>query len=111
MSQTRGLRIRQHERCEVELPAEFVIDNEHRSQVRFSAVSSALEDRVLRGTTIDVSSGGLALSSRQFGPRRCKGVVRVFDPTPIGKRGDGAPILKLLFEQQAQVSRTRMLSH
>ncbi len=113
MAQARGLRIRQHERCEIELPVEFVVSDEHRSQVRFSSVSSAVavDDGALRGTSIDISPGGLALASRQFVPRSCEGVVRVFDTTPVGTRGDGTPILQLIFEQSAKVRRVRMLSH
>lgn len=111
MAQARGLRIRQHERWEIELPVEFVVCDEHRLQVRFSSVSSAMDDGALRGTSIDISPGGLALASRQFVPRSCEGVVRVFDTTPIGTRGDGTPILQLIFEQPAKVRRVRMLSH
>ncbi len=111
MAQARGLRIRQHERWEIELPVEFVVCDEHRLQVRFSSVSSAVDDGALRGTSIDISPGGLALASRQFVPRSCEGVVRVFDTTPIGTRGDGTPILQLIFEQPAKVRRVRMLSH
>lgn len=111
MAQARGLRIRQHERCEIELPVEFVVCDEHRSQVRFSSVASAVDDGALRGTSIDISPGGLALASRQFVPRSCEGVIRVFDTTPVGTRGDGTPILQLIFEQSAKVRRVRMLSH
>lgn len=111
MAQARGLRIRQHERCEIELPVEFVVCDEHRSQVRFSSVSSAVDDGALRGTAIDISPGGLALASRQFVPRSCEGVVRVFDLTPVGTRGDGTPILQLIFEQPVKVHRVKMLSH
>ncbi len=110
MAQARGLRIRQHERWEIELPVEFVVGDEHRSQVRFSSVSSAVDDGTLRGTSIDISPGGLALASRQFVPRRCEGVIRLFDPTPVGTRGDGTPILQIVFEQPAQVRQIRMLS-
>ena len=111
MAQARGLRIRQHERWEIELPVEFVVCDEHRLQVRFSSVSSAVDDGGLRGTSIDISPGGLALASRQFVPRSCEGVVRVFETTPVGTRGDGTPILQLIFEQPAKVRRVRMLSH
>ncbi len=111
MAQARGLRIRQHERWEIELPVEFVVCDGHRLQVRFSSASSAMDDGALRGTSIDISPGGLALASRQFVPRSCEGVVRVFDTTPVGTRGDGTPILQLIFEQPAKVRRVRMLSH
>ena len=93
------------------MPVEFVVCDEHRLQVRFSSVSSAVDDGALRGTSIDISPGGLALASRQFVPRSCEGVVRVFDTTPIGTRGDGTPILQLIFEQPAKVRRVRMISH
>lgn len=110
MAQARGLRIRQHERCEIELPVEFVVCDEHRSQVRFGSVSSVVDNGALRGTSIDISPGGLALVSRQFVPRRCEGVIRLFDPTPVGTRDDGTPILQIVFEQLAKVRQIRMLS-
>ena len=94
MAQARGLRIRQHERWEIELPVQFVVCDEHRLQVRFSSDSSTADDGGLRGTSIDISPGGLAVASRQFVPRSCEGVVRVFDTTPIGTRDDGTPILQ-----------------
>ena len=34
----------------------------------------------------------------------------MFDPAPVGTRGDGTPILQLVFEQPAKVRRIRMLS-
>ena len=111
MSQTRGLRIRQHERCEIELPVQFIVCDKHSSQVRFSSVSSAVDDGGLQGISIDISSGGLALASRQFLPRCCEGIVRVFEPAPAGTRGDATSDLRPIFEQRAKVSRTRMLSH
>ncbi len=35
----------------------------------------------------------------------------MFDTTAVGTRGDGMPILQLIFEQPAKVRRVRMLSH
>lgn len=111
MSEARGLRIRQHERCEIELPVQFIVCDEHSSQVRFSSVSSAVNDGLLQGTSIDISSGGLALASRQFVPRSCEGIVRVFEPAPAETVGDATPNLRPVFEQRAKVRRTRMVSH
>lgn len=111
MSQARGLRIRQHERREIELPVQFIVCDEHSLQVRFSSVSSAMDGGVLQGTSIDISSGGLALATHQFVPRRCEGIVRVFEPASAGTRGDATPNLRPILEQRAKVRRTRMLGH
>ncbi len=111
MSDASGLRIRQHERCEIELPVQFIVCDEHRSQVRFSTVSSATDDGALQGISIDISAGGLALASHQFVPRRCEGIVRVFEPAPAVTNGGATPTPRPIFEQRAKVKRTRMLSH
>lgn len=111
MSPKSGLRVRQHHRREIELPVEFVIDTEHRTQIRFSSSSSAIDAHSVRGTTVDISPGGVGFSSRQFLPRLCEGTLRVFDPTPVGTRGDGSPILEVAFEQRVKVRRVQMTSH
>ncbi len=110
MAQARGLRIRQHERFEIELPMQFIVCDEHRSQVRFSSVSSTVDDGVLQGTSIDISPGGMAFFCRQFLPRMCEGSLHVFDPAPVGTRGDGTPILQLVFEQRVKIRRVQMTS-
>jgi hypothetical protein len=110
MSQgTEGLKVRQHERREVELPVEFLISDRHRGQVRFSAASTAFDDRTIRGTSIDVSPGGMGFRSRQFVPRMCEGTLRVLDPMPVGTRSDGTPIHEVAFAQPVKVRRVRML--
>ena len=37
--------------------------------------------------------------------------MRVFDPTPVGTRSDGTPILEVAFEQRVKVRRVQMTSH
>ena len=110
MAQARGLRTRQHERYKIELPVEFVVCDKHHSQVRFSAVSSAVDNRALRGTSIDISRGGMAFSCCQLIPRMCEGSLCVFDPAPVGTRSDGTPILQLVFKQRVKVRRVQMTS-
>lgn len=111
MSTSRGLRVRQHERWDIKLPAEFVVSDDHSAQVRFSSSASIIDENVIQSETIDISPGGLAFVSRQFIPRRCEGIVRVFSPKPVGTKGDGKPILQLLFERQAIVRRVRTIDH
>ena len=105
-----GLRVRQHHRREIELPVEFVVAQEYRDQVRFSSQSSAIDDHSLRGTSVDISPGGMGFMSRQFLPRLCEGSLRVFDPMPVGTRADGTPILEVAFEQRVKVRRVQMTS-
>ncbi len=111
MSSQSGLRVRQHHRREIELPVEFVVAEEHRDQLRFGSKSSALNDHTLRGTSIDISPGGMGFTSQQFLPRMCEGSLRVFDPMPVGTRPDGTPILEVAFEQRVKVRRVQMTSH
>ena len=110
MSQS-GLRVRQHHRREIELPVEFVVAVEYRDQLRFSSQSSAIDDHSLRGTSVDISPGGMGFTCRQFLPRQCEGSLRVFDPMPVGMRADGTPILEVAFEQRVKVRRVQMTSH
>ncbi len=111
MSPKSGLRVRQHHRREIELPVEFVVDEEHHSQLRFSAQSDAVDAHCVRGTSVDISPGGMGFTCRQFLPRMCAGLLRVFDPMPVGTRGDGSPILEVAFEQRVKVRRVQMTSH
>lgn len=111
MSTSRGLRVRQHERWDIKLSAEFVVSDDHSAQVKFSSGASVISEGTIRGETIDISPGGLAFVSRQFIPRRCEGIVRVFSPKPAGSKGDGKAILQVLFERQAKVRRIRTIDH
>ena len=111
MSSQSGLRVRQHHRREIELPVEFVVAEEYRDQIRFSAQSSAIDDHTVRGTSVDISPGGMGFTCRQFLPRQCEGSLRVFDPMPVGMRADGTPILEVAFEQRVKVRRVQMTSH
>ncbi len=111
MSSQSGLRVRQHHRREIELPVEFIIAPEHRTQVRFGSNSSAMNDHSLRGMSVDISPGGMGLSCQQFLPRMCEGTLRLFDPMPVGARPDGTPILEVAFEQRVKVRRVQMTSH
>ena len=110
MSSQSGLRVRQHHRREIELPVEFVIAPEHRSQVRFGTNSSAMDHHSLRGMSVDISPGGMGFTCQQFLPRMVEGSLRVFDPMPVGARPDGTPILEVAFEQRVKVRRVQMTS-
>lgn len=111
MSTSRGLRVRQYERWDIKLPAEFVVSDDHSAQVRFSTSASVIDEGIIQGETIDISPGGLAFVSEQFIPRRCEGIIRVFSPMPVDAKVDGKPNLQLLFERQAIVRRVRILDH
>ena len=108
MSQTIGLKVRQHQRHEIELPVEFVVCEEHRNQVRFSASSGAVDHHTVRGRSIDVSPGGIGIVCRQFIPRMCEGSLRLLNPTPVGTSSDGTPILDVAFEHRVKVRRVWM---
>ncbi len=110
MSQTSGLTIRQHERREIELPVEFVIAEEHRQQVRLSSSSGTDNQETVRGHSVDISVGGLGISSRHYLPRACKGWVRVYDPESAGEGPDGGSLLNVAFAHQVKVRRVQMTS-
>ncbi len=110
MSQTSGLTIRQHERREIELPVEFVVAEEHRQQVRFSSSSGADNQETVRGHSVDISVGGLGISSRHYLPRACPGVVRVYDPAATGDGPDDSALLNVAFEHRVKVRRAQMTS-
>ena len=110
MSSQSGLRARQHHRREIELPVEFVITEAQRDQVRYSASSSALNEHTLRGTSVDISPGGMGFTCCEFVPRMCEGHLRVFDPMPVGAKPDGTPILEVALEQRVKVRRVQMTS-
>ena len=111
MTQTSGLTVRQHEREALELSAEFVVCEQHREQVRFSAMSGAAEPHVTRGIATDISLGGMGLVCGQFGPRMCEGTVRVFDPDPVGEAPDGTPLHEVMFEHRAKIRRVALAGH
>ena len=84
---------------------------EYREQLRFGSKSSAINDHMLRGTSVDISPGGMGFTCGLFLPRQCEGSLRVFDLTPVGMRADGTPILEVAFEQRVKVRRVQMTSH
>ena len=108
MSVRTGLTVRQHERREIELPVEFVVLDEHRSQVCFSGTSNAEGQYTLTGHSVDISVGGVGVTCRQYLPRGCRGLIRVYDPHPVGSRQDGSPVLEVAFEHRVKVRRTQL---
>lgn len=109
MSQTSGLTVRQHEREGINVPIEFVVDPAHASQVRFSSSSSAAGPTMLRGIAQDISSGGMGLLCKQYLPRMCEGLVRVFAPVVGQTQDDGTPAVELILEQHAKVRRVTLV--
>lgn len=106
-----GLTVRQHERKPIVLHAEFAVADAHRQQVCFSPSSPALDAFLVRGTAVDVSTGGMGLELAQFIPKMCEGLVRIFSDTPSGTGVDGQPVYDVIFEHQVKVRRIYMASH
>jgi hypothetical protein len=105
------LTTRQFERREMNLSAELIIAPEHRTQVKFSAMSNAADQHVVRGRATDVSPGGVGFTCRQFLPRMTEATLRIFDSKPVGTARDGTPIHEVIFEQRVKVKRAYMTSH
>lgn len=110
MRQTSGLTIRQHEREGIQVPIEFVVCDQHTSQVRFSPSSAAAHSTTIRGRAVDISPGGMGLEMRQFLPRMCEGTIRIYSPDPVAVAGDGMPILDLVFEHLVKVRRVYLIA-
>lgn len=108
MNQDSGLTIRQHRRREIDLPIEFIVSDEHQSQVRFSAAAGTVDQHAVTGRSLDISPGGIGLTLSHFLPRMCEGVIRVFDPKPVDVKRDGTPVLDVAFEHRAKVRRVQM---
>jgi c-di-GMP-binding flagellar brake protein YcgR len=106
-----GLTLRHFERREIDLPVELVVSEAHREQVRFSAASASTGPHSIQARTIDVSSGGFGLRTRQFVPRTCEASLRVLDPNPTGRNSDGTPVFNVVFEHAVKVRRVSMTSH
>ena len=111
MAQSNGLTVRQHEREIIDLDLEFMISREHQDQVRYSSMSGAVSQHTVRGRVLDVSSGGMGMQLTQFVPRMCEGMIRVFNPNPVGTKSDGSPIHEVMFETRARVLRISMDDH
>lgn len=111
MAQISGLTVRQHARKDFDLAVEFAIADRHQEQVRFSPMSTAKDQHATRGRAMDISTGGMGWSSEHYLPRMCQGIVRVFDPNPVGQSADGSPIYQVAFEHRAVVRRVAMISH
>lgn len=94
-----SLTTRRYERDNVDRPVEFIVAQEHRTQVKFSAASAAASAHVLHGRARDVSSGGIGIECAQFLPRMCEGTLRVFDDS-------GGQVL---FEHRVKVRRMYMV--
>ena len=105
MSQTSGLTVRQHEREGINVPVEFIICDEHKSQVHFSSASSALGQHAIKATALDISPGGMGLETRQFIPRMCEGTLRVLVPDAVQIADQGTPVYVPAFEHRAKVRR------
>ena len=107
MSQS-GLTVRHFERRTIDFPAEFAVCEEHQGQVRFSPTSSAQDRHAIAVRCVDMSPGGVGMQSDIYLPRMCEGVLRVFDPTPVGTREDGTPILNIALEHRVKIRRVYM---
>ena len=111
MPQKSGLTVRRHERRAVEFDVDFAVVPEHCRQVRFSAASSAATPTTIKGKVHDLSPGGMGLVFRQFVPRMCEGVVRVYGRRRVDALGDGTPDNDVVFEHRVKVRRVIMANH
>jgi hypothetical protein len=111
MSERSGLTVRQFQRREVDLPAQFDVAEAHQQQVRFSAASGSVDAHSLPVRTVDMSPGGAGLASTIFLPRACEGRLRIFSTTPVEVRGDGSPVYEVAFEHRVKVRRTILTGH
>ena len=111
MPETSGLTIRQHERKSLNLGAEFIVADELRTQVKFSASADTLNDATVRGCMLDISTGGMGLEINCFIPKLCSGTVRVYSHTPSDCGSLGEPVYEPIFEHRVQIRRVYMASH
>ncbi|MCK4871374.1 MAG: PilZ domain-containing protein [Phycisphaerales bacterium] len=101
MTTYQGLTVRHHDRHELSLAAEFTVQQEHRSQIRFSAADTSVVDPyTLRVTVRDVSRGGLGIGSTVVVPCRTIGSIRIFTGSPSNR--------ELLFEGNVRIRRVVM---
>lgn len=111
MTEMSGLTVRQHERKSLNLSAEFVVADDVRAQVRFSSSAESVNEASVRGSMLDISSGGMGLLLNCFIPKLCTGTVRVYSHTPSASGSLGEPIYEPIFEHVVQVRRVYMASH
>ncbi len=97
--------VRQHDRHECQVAVEVAISTEHAGKV---VLSRTVGDGAgtISATMVDISSGGLGLSSPVFLPKGCHLDVRLIrtETAPTGPRA--AP--STLFETQVRIQRTTM---
>lgn len=111
MPNTRGLSVRQFERHGLDFRAELVISEEHSEQVTYGPRANSVGPHTISGNGVDLSIGGAGLECRQYVPRLCNAMLRIFDSEPVGIGPDGIPIHAAIFEHSVKVRRVQMLSN
>lgn len=111
MASGNGLSTRQFERGSVNLPARFVIDPDHHSQIRFGATALSATQDTVQGRIVDFSSGGVGLMLPHYLPRLCRGTLRVYEPGCESSDGDAVGEGRPIFEHRVQVRRVRLAGH
>ena len=106
MSQLSGLTFRHQVREALELEVQLTVCEEFRDQVRFTSVSGAAGQNTTRGTTVNMSPGGMALAVPQFVPRMCEGIVRVFRSRNLADPSQD----EVQFEHRVKVRRVSIAS-
>ena len=69
-------------------------------------MSSAPDPFTLPGRLVDVSRGGVGISTALFVPRTCVGDLKIFFPDVIGRGKE-----KLAFQHRVVVRRIRLVDH
>jgi PilZ domain len=93
MSNYQGLTVRHHDRHELDLKAELVIDPAHVEQVRFTATHAAVVNAATIQVRVrDVSRGGVGVESPIYLPRMTKATVRLFLDDPLQAGNAGTPL-------------------
>jgi hypothetical protein len=104
---TSGLRVRQHERAEIDLDADLVIGEAHRAQLRFSSASGIQEAFVVPCRVDDLSTGGAGLLSSQFVPRQISGTLRIYGTDDLHKPS-GMGHRRVILERAVRIRRVSM---
>lgn len=111
MAPISGLTVRQHKRESIDLPVQFIVDETHRAQVRFTVSSTAVNQNTIQGIATDLSKGGLGMESLLFLPRLCEGVIRIFHRTDDDLNPKTIQESMPVIEARVKVQRVVLSSH
>lgn len=105
------LKARASERKSAKLRVELHLDSQCSGQVVFSGTSGAIGPSGIVGELLDVSDGGIGVRTKQFLPRMCHAVARIFVPQDQSGIGSDLTEGQDCVEQAVTVRRTSMDTH